>query len=92
MVKVPAPGYLTEGSCCAARKDFFISADLTGKEFNGTNTMKFVGLLEDIFIPVPIQRWFKYFWTKTSWLYPCFLEVLYITLSILQEVVMAFSA
>ena len=61
MVNVPAPGYPTDGECCVARKDFLILAASARKESNETNMMAFVGLLADIFIPVPVQCWLKYF-------------------------------
>ena len=72
MVKVPAPGYPTDGECCVARKDFLILAALAGKESNETNTMAFVGPLAEIFIPVLVQCWLKYFWTKNIMVVPLF--------------------
>ena len=92
MVKVPAPGYPTDGRCCVARKDFLISADSAGKESNKTDRIVFEGPLEDIFVPLPVQCWLKYFLMKATLFHPCLLEALSITLSIFPEVLMASSA
>ena len=90
MVNTPAPGYPADGGG-VARKDFLISVASAGKESNETDSIAFEGTLADIFIPLPVQCWLKYFLTKATWFHPCLVNALSITLLVLLETLIASS-
>jgi hypothetical protein len=92
MVNVPAPRYPTDGEWCVSRKDFLILAASAGKESDETDMIAFEGPLADIFIPLPVQCWLKYFLTKPTWFYPCLVDALSVTLLILLEALIASSS
>ena len=91
MVKVHDPGYPIAGEGMLLGKTFFILAASAGKEFDETNTIAFEGPLADKFITLPVQSLLKYFLTKATWLNPCSIDALSITLLIFIEALMASS-